>query len=427
MIYSFAVENFRSIKNRQTISFATTSDRKYRDLVAVEVKPNVFINKLGVFYGANASGKSNMINAMTCLFAMMIIPREKQNMSTNSFTPFALNKNKPTTFEISFFKNGVQYDYYLSYNDKLVLNEELYYYPKRSKAVFYTRKVAENGTQPIIEFGSTLKLSSKTKQSLRENTYNNHTVISTIHKITLTEDAAPIIDLYEWLLLRVNIDVRDIVASDNRVVKLNEVVGDADKKAFYIQMLKKSDFNINDFSIVDKNTTYSQEILEVIDSLSDEQKLSMTKDVQYTSHTVNGDFQLPSGLQSAGTLKYTELLDDLYKATTTDSMYLFDEIGVRLHSDLTEYYLSLFLHNSNQSQMFFTTHNILLLEAEYMRRDCVYLTYKDSDTATSEYKRVSDMGLHKNLSLYNAYKQGKLGATPSLGSPYIVRKHKTEC
>ena len=62
-----------------------------------------------------------------------------------------------------------------------------------------------------------------------------------------------------------------------------------------------------------------------------------------------------------------------------------------------------------------------------MRRDCVYLTYKDCDTAISEYKRVSDMGLHKNLSLYNAYKQGKLGATPNLGSPYIVHKHQTEC
>ena len=423
MIYSFTVENFRSIGNRQTISFATTADKKYRDLMSVEVKPNVYINKLGIFYGANASGKSNMINAIACLFIMMAVPREKQNMKTSSYIPFALYNNRPTYFEITFFKNGVQYDYKLSYNDQCVINEELYYYPKRGKALFYIRKMAENGTQPIIEFGNTLGLSAKSKQSLKENTYNNHTVISTINKITLTEDASPIIDLYEWLLFNINIDGK----SNSMVAELNEVIGNADKKAFYIQMLQKSDFNINDFAIVDKSNSYSQEMLEVIDSLSEDKKISMTKDVVYTSHTINGDFQLPSIMQSAGTLKYTELLDDLYKAMYTDSIYLFDEIGVRLHSDLTEYYLRLFLHNSNQSQMFFTTHNILLLESEFMRRDCVYLTYKDCDTAISEYKRVSDMGLHKNLSLYNAYKQGKLGATPNLGSPYIVHKHQTEC
>ena len=55
MIYSFYVENFLSIRDRQEISFVTTADKTVRDLVAVEVKPNVYINKLGIFYGANAS------------------------------------------------------------------------------------------------------------------------------------------------------------------------------------------------------------------------------------------------------------------------------------------------------------------------------------------------------------------------------------
>ena len=64
MIYSFYVENFLSIRDRQEISFATTSDKTVRDFVAVEVKPNVYINKLGIFYGANASGKTNIIKAL---------------------------------------------------------------------------------------------------------------------------------------------------------------------------------------------------------------------------------------------------------------------------------------------------------------------------------------------------------------------------
>ena len=68
MIYSFTVKNFLSIAEEQTVSFASTSDKTMRDVLTVEVKPNCFINKLGIFYGANASGKSNMLFAMEAVF-----------------------------------------------------------------------------------------------------------------------------------------------------------------------------------------------------------------------------------------------------------------------------------------------------------------------------------------------------------------------
>ena len=80
MIHSFSVENFLSIRDKQTISFEATKDKTNRDLLTVEVKPNVFINKLSVFYGANASGKSNILYAMDALFNLLCIPTyDKQN------------------------------------------------------------------------------------------------------------------------------------------------------------------------------------------------------------------------------------------------------------------------------------------------------------------------------------------------------------
>ena len=86
--------------------------------------------------------------------------------------------------------------------------------------------------------------------------------------------------------------------------------------------------------------------------------------------------------------------------------------------------MELFLYNSDRSQLFFTTHNYLLLDEEFMRRDIVWLTEKHSECASTCYTRVSDMGLHKNLSLFNAYRIGKLGAKPDLGSPYLSLKKK---
>ena len=90
-----------------------------------------------------------------------------------------------------------------------------------------------------------------------------------------------------------------------------------------------------------------------------------------------------------------------------------------MHYDLLVYYISLFLYNSEESQVFFTSQSILLLDEDFIRRDVVYLSEKDPDTANTSYIRVSDLGLHKNISLYNAYRIGKLGSKPELGSPYL--------
>ena len=145
----------------------------------------------------------------------------------------------------------------------------------------------------------------------------------------------------------------------------------------------------------------------------------MLNDVSFTNHSDNGDFEVKSSFQSDGTKRFTELLGYLYDLVRENHIYFFDELGNRMHYDLMVYYIALMLHNSDQSQLFFTTHNILLLEEDFIRRDMVYLVEKDKASAVSSYTRVSDMGLHKNLSLYNAYKIGRLGAKPDLGSPYL--------
>jgi AAA15 family ATPase/GTPase len=131
------------------------------------------------------------------------------------------------------------------------------------------------------------------------------------------------------------------------------------------------------------------------------------------------NFDISIDYQSEGTLRFIELMNVLYDLITGNHIYFLDELGNRMHYDLIVYYLMLFLYNSDSSQLFFTSQSVLLLDEDFIRRDAVYLTEKDIETASSSYKRVSDMGLHKNLSLYNAYRIGKLGSRPELGSPYL--------
>ena len=152
--------------------------------------------------------------------------------------------------------------------------------------------------------------------------------------------------------------------------------------------------------------------------------MAYLKNVAFVNSSKNGNFEVESQAQSDGTLRFTELLDYLYDLVHENHIYLFDELGNRMHYDLMIYYLYLFLHNSEQSQLFFSTHSIMLLDEYFIRRDMVYLSEKDKDTASTSYNRVSEMGLHKNLSLFNAYKIGKLGAKPEIGSPYLMLNKK---
>lgn len=420
MIYSFYVENFLSIRDRQEISFATTSDKTVRDFVAVEVKPNVYINKLGIFYGSNASGKSNLLYAMATLFSLLRTPQYDKNNEVIQYIPFALRENESTSMGIVFYKDGVRYDYQVVYCNTHIISEKLEYCPKRTSATFYTREFVGYDKQPKIEFGGTLGMFSKTENSIIENTFNNHTVLSTIAKMSLKDDAEKIVSLHNWITTRAH-KVNGDTTGASMINVINQVCKDNVKKGFYLNLLRKADFNITNIAVVDDTKNMPSMIVEQIASsnLSDEQKFTMLNDVSFTNHSDNGDFEVQSDFQSDGTKRFTELLDYLYDLIRENHIYFFDELGNRMHYDLMVYYIALMLHNSDQSQLFFTTHNILLLEEDFIRRDMVYLVEKDKASAASSYTRVSDMGLHKNLSLYNAYKIGRLGAKPDLGSPYL--------
>ena len=420
MIYSFYVENFLSIRDRQEISFATTSDKTVRDFVAVEVKPNVYINKLGIFYGANASGKSNILIAMEALFYLLYAPQFDKDDEVVRYMPFALSSDKPTILGVVFFKNGIKYEYEISYCKTHIISEKLEFYPTRTRAEFYTRKFVGTDKKPIIKIGGTTNVLSKTRNDIITNTFNNHTVLSTIGKTSLNDDAYLFVDLHYWIKTKLH-NIDGDLEGNSMINEIDKVCKNDLKKAFYLNLLQKADFNIKNIAVVDDTNNMPKKFVEkvVSSNLPEDKKFSILNDVVFTNYSKNGDFEVKSRFQSDGTRKFTELLDYLYDLVSDNHIYFFDELGNRMHYDLMIYYIALMLHNSDQSQLFFSTHNILLLEEDFIRRDMVYLVDKDKDTATSSYTRVSDMGLHKNLSLYNAYKIGKLGAKPDLGSPYI--------
>ena len=422
MIREFWVKNYLSIRDKQGLNFLAKGPSS--ELVA-EVADGVFLYKLGILYGSNASGKSNMLVALNEVFRILVMSKSDASKKIYESIPFALTKNEPIEMHVSFYANGIRYDYDVKFNEKYILNETLYYYPNKSKSLFYERSFVGENLQADIKFGTSLKLLVKTQDSIRENTLNNHSVLSVCRKAALKEDIAPFNVLHSWIMD----NYHDVDGDGERgiVEILTDAYNNPKKRGFYNTMLQKADLNIVEYRPSTEDSFISAELRERIkrENFPDKMKEELLKptvdSVAFVNHSVHGDFDVSLKWQSKGTLKYIRILDALYDMITGSHVYFLDELGEDLHNDLLYYYLNVFIFNSDKSQLIITSQETTLLSQDLINenRGVVWFVEKNKETASSTYSRGDSFGLHKNLSLYNSYRIGRLGAKPELGSIFI--------
>ena len=422
MIRDFWVKNYLSIRDKQELNFQAKGPAS--ELVT-EVADGVFLYKLGILYGSNASGKSNMLIALNEVFRLLVLPKSDAARKITGYIPFAPTKDKPTEMHVSFYANGVRYDYDVEFNDRYIFKESLYYYPNKSKSLFYERKFVGDNVQAEIKFGSSLKLLVKTQESIRENTLNNHSVLSVCRKIAFTDDIAPFKTLHNWIMENYH-DV-DGDGEKGLVEILREAYSDPKKRKFYNIMLQKADLNILEYKPIVEDRFVPNDFRERIqrENIPENVKAELLKpttdSISFVNHSIDGDFDIPIRWQSKGTQKYIRILEALYDMVTSSHVYYLDELGEDLHYDLLYYYLNVFIFNSEKSQLIITSQETTLLSQDLINenRGVVWFVEKNKETASSEYSRGDSFGLHKNLSLYNSYRIGRLGAKPELGSIFI--------
>ena len=422
MIRDFWVKNYLSIRDKQELSFVAKGPSS--ELVT-EVADGVFLYKLGILYGSNASGKSNMLIAMNEVFRLLVMPKSDATVGIGGCIPFVLTKDEPIEMHVSFYADDTRYDYDVKFNGKHILSEALYYYPNKSKSLFYERSFVGENVQADIKFGASLKLQVKTQESIRENTLNNHSVLSVCRKAALKEDIAPFNTLHAWIMS--NYHEVDGDVEKGLVEVLKDAYSNPKKRKFYNMMLQKADLNILEYRPIVEDRFVPNDFRERIqkENIPEEMKdvlLKPTTDsITFLNHSDNGDFDIPLKWQSKGTQKYIRILDALYDLITSPHVYYLDELGEDVHNDLLYYYLNVFIFNSDKSQLIITSQETTLLSQDMINenRGVVWFVEKNKETASSEYARGDSFGLHKNLSLYNSYRIGRLGAKPELGSIFI--------
>lgn len=422
MIRDFWVKNYLSIRDKQELNFVAKGPSS--ELIK-EIAEGVFLYKLGILYGANASGKSNMLIALNEVFRLLVLPKSDATFEIGGYIPYALTQDDPTEMHVSFYANGIRYDYDVKFNNKHILSEVLYYYPNKSKSLFYERAFVGEHVQADIKFGSSLKLQTKTQESIRENTLNNHSVLAVCRKAALKEDIAPFNNLHSWIMA--NYHEVDGDEEKGLVEIMKDAYSNPKKRKFYNTMLQKADLNILEYRPIVEDRFVSNELREHIQkkNIPEDVKEALLKpttdSITFLNYSDNGDFNIPLLWQSKGTQKYIRILDALYDMITSSHVFFLDELGEDLHNDLLYYYLNVFLFNSDKSQLIITSQETTLLSQDMINenRGVVWLVEKNKETASSEYARGDSFGLHKNLSLYNSYRIGRLGAKPELGSIFI--------
>ena len=192
-------------------------------------------------------------------------------------------------------------------------------------------------------------------------------------------------------------------------------------------MLQKADLNILEYKPIVEDRFVPNDFRERIqrENIPEDVKAELLKphtdSISFVNHSIDGDFDIPIRWQSKGTQKYIRILEALYDMVTSSHVYYLDELGEDLHYDLLYYYLNVFIFNSDKSQLIITSQETTLLSQDLINenRGVVWFVEKNKETASSEYSRGDSFGLHKNLSLYNSYRIGRLGAKPELGSIFI--------
>ena len=428
MILQLTIKNFLSFREEETFSFEATKDTSFEEYQVVEVAPNVRILRLALVYGANASGKSNLVAIFDYLRRFWFNkPLDKDKLT--GVVPFLLNKqtpNEPSEFTLLFYIDGTKYKYHLQLTQKAVLREELYIYPSTQPAYIFKRAL-KNGVSEITFNTNRMKISEVAKEEIQLKCLPNMSVLAAFNQVNVAmpEMEKVVSGLKRQYFPTIGPDVKLMKFVEHEILKKKD-----NTKDFILNYLKRADFNITDIIIETVTENIPEKILSAIlngDDIPDEEKKRFKKEktMQRTKtefeHRVVNDagreefYPLQKGLQSKGTLRTFGLAGVIHEVVKSDAFLAIDEIESSLHPRLIEFIIEDFFKQKGQSQLLLTTHyDGLLAEDDLLRKDSIWFTNKRANGSTELYSLADFKGVNRISSLQRAYRYGRFGAVPNI-------------
>jgi AAA15 family ATPase/GTPase len=422
MIEEFNFANFWSFKEEQTLNMTASKIKSNNQLLdsnnIIQIDGKLPLIKSKAIYGANASGKSNVIKALVS-FIRIISTSVKDDNVLNILEPFKLSLEsikQPTFFQLVFRIKNVRYRYGFEADEKSIKSEWLFYTPKKREQTLFIRE-----GQEIIEvnnkhFEEGNKFISLLDFDDDENTIfrNNSLFLTSLSSFGFGKISKLIVKSISSIM------VINGLGHGGMYSTAGEALENSEKKDFILSFLKNADTGINDIESIEIT---KENLPEDIDDDFKEDfkkgKVIISSRSQYDKNnkkTRDIPFIL-GGQESEGTVKMFELSPFIYNALKDGRTLVIDEFDSRFHPLLTKKIVELFNSESNlKSQLIFTTHDTNLLSSEILRRDQIDFVEKDKYGASHLYTLVEIKGVRNNASFEKDYIQGKYGAIPFLGN-----------
>ncbi len=418
MLLTFGAQNVRSFREPFELSLLAT--RLSEEGVPRELpwrqggRPISVLPAAGIF-GANASGKSNLLKAMADMRGFVLHSFRKGSPGGRLPTsPFLLGEdggNAPSTYEIELVLNGVRHEYGFRIDSEMVIEEWARSYP-RGRAVLLLQRDGEE-----VQLGAHERVKGRaTEEILRPNALFLSTAAATNHPLFLP--------LYEWF--QRNLLYADVQTRGARQIFTTKLLEQDKDRQQMLALLREADLGVTDVSRREIDPEIKEKLGKVIDIFRgedpDEDFEGLEIDdfeVRLMHRASKGEIDLSFGQESWGTVIWFGMIGPVVEALREGTVMLADELEASLHPALVAILVDLFQSqksNPRRAQLIFNSHEVTLMGDSADRalgRDQIWLTEKDEDGGSRLYPLV-DQAPRRAEAVARRYLAGRYGGTPIL-------------
>jgi uncharacterized protein len=414
MLIEFRVKNFRSLRDEQVLSLVASKDKTLQDTHTLTTGINAAPTLLrsAAVYGANASGKSNLIKALQYMRGVVTESataiQPGQSFGVQPFRLDADSANQPTEFEVTFLLDGVRYQYGFAMTSQRIVSEHLLVYKAFKPQRWFARHVDAESGKDVYDFGPSLK---GPKNVWEGATRQNALFLSMAVQLN-SEALRPVFDYFAGRLVIFNEQ-----AQLNPQVSI-QMLKQADGRKEICNFLTAADISISDIDVETRKVPGQSVHVDLVAGKT-EVRPEELEEHQLRFHHVTEQGKAVFDLmdESSGTRNLLFLTGPVLDVLNKGLTLIIDELDTSLHTMLVRELVRLFHQpkiNTGGAQLIFTTHDTSLLDApDLFRRDQVWFVEKDRNQA-SALVGLSEFSPRKNEALERGYLLGRYGGIPFL-------------
>jgi uncharacterized protein len=442
MLIRFRVSNFLSFDAQTELSLLPGAVRSHENhVVRGESAGDIDLLKMALIYGANASGKSNLVSAMN--FARSLIlkgtrPDQVINLPAFKLNPASRKAPSRFEFEIKIGKQGFLYGFLA--DTQTVHEEYLYEFKKTTQKMLFERKTPDGKTE--VQFGKGLPQQKDQRDFLRFTGMGTRP-----NQLFLSECNERNVDLYQQIFSWFR-DTLVIVFPEMPIADFFDMTSESENRSV-VEILSNFDTGICgvDYEPVDPEKEFPPNVIkQILSSINPEAtkgpffgKLSIQKGKQYRfkmdpesktglqmwtmrfQHQGKETALMDANEESDGTLRLLDLIPILQTGDTRNKVFVIDELDRSLHPLIAYRLIQRFLKNSGANQLIATTHAANLLDFDLLRRDEIWFMEKDREGASHMFS-LEEFTPRYDLDIEKGYLFGRFGAIPVFGQAHLCEE-----